>query len=155
MMDPFFSVMDILFPFIFITFFLVFVIIFGINIAAAISPKFRARLMARNVKAVKHMSEYSKDDLQEIQENFGEAHINAQTNIIDDNEAKLRNISDKSADINYHAIKSTSEAIASGVSEGLKSENVAYNTTKKVYCKHCGARIDADSVYCKECGQKQ
>ena len=27
--------------------------------------------------------------------------------------------------------------------------------TNKVYCKHCGASIDADSKFCKICGKEQ
>ena len=38
--------------------------------------------------------------------------------------------------------------ITQGIKEGL-SEN------ETVYCKHCGAQIDADSSFCKKCGKQQ
>lgn len=38
--------------------------------------------------------------------------------------------------------------ITKGIKEGL-SEN------ETVYCKHCGAQIDADSSFCKKCGKQQ
>ncbi len=36
---------------------------------------------------------------------------------------------------------------ASAVREGLAGDTV--------YCKHCGAKIDADSKFCKACGKEQ
>ena len=151
-MDIFFNFMDLFFPVFFILFLVVFFIVFGTSIASFISPKFRGKLMARNIRAVKHMSDYSKEDLQDIQENLQASIIDAQSNVINEHEDQLRDLSDKSADINHDAIKSVASAVASGISSGLNSPS---SNTKKIYCKHCGACIDADSTFCKQCGKRQ
>ena len=149
--DNFFNIMDSIFPIIFILFGLIFLVAFITSVASFISPKFRGKLMARNVKAVKHMSDYSKEDLQGIQENIQSATIEAQSNIINEYDDQLRNIASKTADISHDAIKSTASAIASGISSGLNNSS----DVKKIYCKYCGARIDADSTFCKQCGKRQ
>lgn len=70
--------------------------------------------------------------------------INAQKNVLDENEEDLRNISNKSADINSDAIKTVAHSIKEGFTQ---------NDT--VYCKYCGAVIDSDSKFCKKCGKEQ
>lgn len=66
-----------------------------------------------------------------------------QNNIINNNEDILRETANKTADIHKGAVKT----IVHSVKEGLSDDNT-------VYCKHCGAQIDADSSFCKKCGKQ-
>ena len=61
------------------------------------------------------------------------------------NESKedLTDIATSSAEITSEAVTLTARA----VSEGFYGD--------KVFCKECGAKIDADSKFCRECGTKQ
>ena len=58
------------------------------------------------------------------------------------NKEELTEIANTSAEINKEAVTT----IASAVSEGLGD---------KMFCKHCGKRIDADSKFCSFCGKEQ
>ena len=58
------------------------------------------------------------------------------------NKDALKEIANTSAEINKEAVAT----IASAVSEGLG---------EKMFCKHCGKRIDADSKFCSFCGKEQ
>ena len=58
------------------------------------------------------------------------------------NKDALKEIANTSAEINKEAVAT----IASAVSEGLG---------EKLFCKHCGKRIDADSKFCSFCGKEQ
>ena len=86
----------------------------------------------------------SKKGMEKQLTKYMEVAVNAQNNIINNNEEKLKNISNKTADINKDAIKTTAHAIK----EGLTEDDI-------IYCKHCGAVIDADSKFCKSCGKEQ
>ncbi len=57
------------------------------------------------------------------------------------NKEDLKDISTQAADIRSEAIKNTAKSIKDGIKDTM-------------YCKECGAVIDADSKYCKECGKK-
>lgn len=59
------------------------------------------------------------------------------------NKENLTDIANISADIYDEAIAHTAKAIKKGVEE------------EKIYCKHCGAKIDADSKFCNKCGKEQ
>ena len=59
----------------------------------------------------------------------------------EENKEDLSSIASTGAEIMSDAITKT----ASALSEGL-------NQTK--FCKHCGARIDADSRFCSDCGKE-
>lgn len=74
---------------------------------------------------------------------YGGVAARAQNNIINNNEDILKETANKTADINKDAVKT----IAHSVKEGFLD-----NST--VYCKHCGAEIDADSTFCKKCGKQ-
>ena len=50
-------------------------------------------------------------------------------------------IANNSAEITSDAVSKTANAIANGVQ-------------KTMFCKHCGARIDADSTFCSQCGKE-
>ncbi len=114
-------------------------IVFIIVVAMLISPKLRGKMMARQVKSMKYMLDESKEDL----ENMGKTAINVKKNIVGDNEESLKEISEKEGDIAAIGIEKKVRAIKKGL---LKDE---------MYCKHCGASIDADSKFCKKCGKEQ
>ena len=61
--------------------------------------------------------------------------------IQEENKDDLTAIANNSAEIMSDAVSKTANAIANGVQ-------------KTMFCKHCGARIDADSTFCSRCGKK-
>ena len=63
--------------------------------------------------------------------------------VLDKNKEDLKDIASMHADIQSEAIKKTAEAVKEGISE------------KKIFCKHCGSSIDADSKFCSKCGKEQ
>lgn len=110
------------------------------------SSKSRAKMMSKQVQAMKHMVDYSKDDLEDMMTSLGGITANVQNNIVNQNEDILRNVASKTADINKEAIETTVGAIK----RGWDTKNDA-----TIFCKHCGEKIDADSVFCKSCGKQQ
>lgn len=64
--------------------------------------------------------------------------------IVNDNKDDLTDIANTSADIYNDAITQTTRAIKKGLTE-----------EKSMFCKHCGAKIDADSKFCNKCGKEQ
>jgi uncharacterized membrane-anchored protein YhcB (DUF1043 family) len=114
-------------------------IIFILVIVMFISPKFRGKMMARQVKSMKYMLDESKEDL----EAMGGTAINVKKNIIDDNEDSLKDLSRKEGEIAGIGIEKKARAVRKGLLEG------------EMYCKHCGREIDTDSKFCKHCGKEQ
>ncbi len=110
------------------------------------SSKARAKMMSKQVKAMKHMVDYTKEDLEDLMTDLGSVSANVQNNIVNENEDILRNVASKTADINKDAIETTVGAIKNGW-EG--------NSNSTIYCKYCGKKIDANSVFCKYCGKQQ
>lgn len=62
--------------------------------------------------------------------------------IQEENKEDLTAIANNNAEIMRDAISTTASAIADGVK-------------KTMFCKHCGAKIDADSKFCSSCGKEQ
>lgn len=119
------------------------ILIFILTIVLIFSSKFRGKLMSKQIKAVKNMTDYSKDDIENIMTNLGNISVNAQNNIVTENEETLKNIADKQANINKDSITTISKAIKDGFSK------------ETIFCKHCGSVIDEDSTFCKYCGKEQ
>ena len=111
-----------------------------------LSPKSRAKMMSKQLKTMKHMVDYSKEDLEDLMTDLGGISANAQNNIVTENEDVLRNAVNKTVDINKDAIEKTVGAIRNGWSD---------NKSSSVYCKYCREKIDADSIFCKTCGKQQ
>ena len=128
----------------FVVFGVIFVVIFGFAIATMFSSKLRGKMMSNHVKAMRHMTDMSKEDMKHITTTLGDVAVNARSNIINNNEDLLRDMANKQADINKGAVKTTFSAIR----EGLQGDST-------MFCKHCGASIDADSTFCKKCGKEQ
>ena len=120
---------------------LIFFILF--TFAMLFSPKLRGKFLSRQIKSLKYMVEDSKDDLTDITTTASNAMINAEKNILDQNEDTLKNIATRKADISSIGIEKTARAIKNGL------------TKDDIYCKHCGLSIDSDSSFCKHCGKEQ
>lgn len=118
-------------------------ITFVLMIALMISPKLRGKLMSRQIKATKHMMDYSKEDLKDILSTSADIGIKAEKEILDNNEETMEDNVTRKANINKKGIEITTNAIKEGL------------TRSKIYCKHCGKLIDDDSKFCKSCGKEQ
>ena len=118
-------------------------ITFVLMIALMISPKLRGKLMSRQIKATKHTMDYSKEDLKDILSTSADIGINAEKEILDNNEETMEDNVTRKANINKKGIEITTNAIKEGL------------TRSKIYCKHCGKLIDDDSKFCKSCGKEQ
>lgn len=118
-------------------------ITFIMTIALMVSPKLRGKLMSRQIKTTKHMMDYSKEDLKDILSTSADIGINAEKEILDNNEETMEDNVTRKANINKKGIEITANAIK----EGLNGS--------KIYCKHCGKLIDEDSKFCKSCGKEQ
>lgn len=119
------------------------VLIFIFTIALMVSPKLRGKWMSKQIEATKHMMEYSKDDLKDILSTSKSVEVNAEKEILDNNEEIMKDNVKRNANINKEGIEITAKAIKDGL------------TNNKVYCKYCGKLIDSDSKYCKVCGREQ
>lgn len=139
-----FELISSIMPVMFIIIFAIAGFIFLFVMINMFSPKARGKMMSKQIEAMKHMTNYSRDDIEDVITTLGNVSANAQNNIINQNEDILKNIATKQANINKDAIKTTVGAIKEGFSD---------NNT--VFCKHCGSVIDADSRFCKVCGKEQ
>lgn len=111
--------------------------------AMMFSPKLRGKMMSRQVKALKHMTDYSKEDLESIAKESAGVAIRSKKGILDENEEILNEIADRETEIEARQIKKKVRAIKEGLEEDT------------IYCKHCGKQIDSDSKFCKRCGKEQ
>lgn len=119
------------------------VLTFIFTIALMVSPKLRGKWMSKQIEATKHMMEYSEDDLKDILSTSKRVEVNAEKEILDNNEETMKDNVTRKANINKEGIEITAKAIKEGL------------TNNKVYCKYCGKLIDSDSKYCKVCGRSQ
>ena len=55
----------------------------------------------------------------------------------------MKDIANTSAEINAEAVTTIAHAAAEGFARDT------------VFCKECGAKIDADSKFCRQCGTRQ
>ena len=82
--------------------------------------------MSKQIEATKHMMEYSKDDLKDILSTSKSVEVNAEKEILDNNEEIMKDNVTRKANINKEGIEITAKAIKEGL------------TNNKVYCKVCG-----------------
>ena len=75
-------------------------ITFVLMIALMISPKLRGKLMSSQIKAAKHMMDYSKEDLKDILSTSADIGINAEKEILDNNEETMEDNVTRKANIN-------------------------------------------------------
>lgn len=114
--------------------------VFIFTIALLFSPKLRGKLMSHQIKSLKHMTDYSKEDLEEISNNI----ISVKKQILDNNEDKLKEMNFKEAQIEKEGLKVK-----------LNTIREELLTPGNLFCKHCGQSIPSDSKFCKYCGKKQ
>ncbi len=137
--------MDILFYIVPIFIGLVAIFIF----ATILSPKLRGKILSSQIRATKHMLDYSKEDLQDLMTTTASMGIDAEKAILDKKEDTMRNNATRKANINKDSIEITTKAI----NDGLTNSNVSNQNTK--YCKECGKKIPSDAKFCAYCGEKQ
>lgn len=137
--------MDILFYIVPIFIGLVAIFIF----ATILSPKLRGKILSSQIRATKHMLDYSKEDLQDLMTTTASMGIDAEKAILDKKEDTMRNNATRKANINKDSIEITTKAIK----DGLTNSNVSNQNTK--YCKECGKKIPSDAQFCAYCGEKQ
>lgn len=123
-------------------------ITFIFTIALIFSPKLRGKMMSKQIKATKHMLDYTKDDLQDLMTTSATMGIDTEKTILDKNEDTLRNNVIRKANINKEGIEITTKAIK----DGLSSESENKNTK---YCIECGKKIPTDAKFCLYCGKEQ
>ena len=111
--------------------------------AMIFSPKLRGKMMSQQVKALRHMTDFSKEDLGSIIKESAGMAIRTKKQILDENGELLEEIADRETDIEARQIKKKVRAIKEGLEEDSS------------YCKHCGMLIDSDSKFCKRCGKEQ
>lgn len=75
--------------------------------------------------------------------NIQRTSIKTQKYIIEQNHEDLKDISSQTGEIAGAGVKPVVEAVKDGLSDD------------KIFCKHCGAEIDADSKFCSRCGKEQ
>lgn len=131
--------MDILFYIVPIFIALVFIFI----IAMIFSPKLRGKMMSQEIKATKHMLDYSKADLKDIIKTSADTKITSQKEVLDNYEDIIKENTIREANINADKIEILSKALKDGL------------TKEKKYCQECGHTIDIDAKYCSNCGHKQ
>lgn len=112
-------------------------------ILSIFSPKFQGKMMSKQIKSVKHMMDYSKDDLKELMKTTAKTGTIAEKEILDENEDIMSNNERRKANIKKEGIEVTARAIKDGL------------TSNKIYCRYCGTSIESDSRFCKNCGKEQ
>ncbi|MBO5878997.1 MAG: zinc ribbon domain-containing protein [Clostridia bacterium] len=72
------------------------------------------------------------------------ARLNAKTAKYVQSEIKddLADIATANAEINAQAVTTIAKSVKDGIEDSM-------------FCKYCGAKIDADSAFCKKCGKQQ
>lgn len=121
---------------------ILFIVIFVFALMMIFGTKTRSKMMARQMKSLRGMTDLSKEDIESLMTNLSDATIKSRKRVLEENEDDLKDIADANARINKDAVRETSKAIKDGF---------VGSTT---YCKYCGSIIDEDSVYCKNCGKK-
>ena len=59
----------------------------------------------------------------------------------------------KKIDPSVKTLSDANHVLKKDIAESVGKDAVM--TEGKMYCKHCGAEIDADSKFCNHCGQEQ
>ena len=116
---------------------------FIFTFAMIFSPKLRAKMNRLDIKAAKYTVEENKDDIADIISTTANTAIGAKNRVIDESGDSIK----RAARFETEIQKERVETIAKAVKDGLSNEET-------IFCKYCGAVIDADSVFCKKCGKE-
>ena len=100
--------------------------------------------MSRQIRATKHMVDYSKEDLEDIGTTLASTAVKTKMNILNENEENLKELANREANIKKDYVKTMASALRDGL-----------NDNDTIYCKYCGNMIDSDSTFCKHCGKEQ
>lgn len=111
------------------------------TVVSIFSPKLRAKMIKRQIRATKYMMEESQKDLEDLSSIVAQTSINSQKKILDKNEDVIRDVSVRNANIEAEAIEEKAKALKKGF------------TQDRIHCKYCGKNIDEDSEFCKFCGK--
>lgn len=135
---------DQMFSIVFIIVSVMIAAVFIFTILSFLSPKFRGKIMSRQIRATKHMVDYSKEDLEDIGTALASTAVKTKMDILNENEEDLKELANREASIKKDYVKT----MASAIHDGL-------NDNDTIYCKYCGDIIDSDSIFCKHCGKEQ
>ena len=116
---------------------------FILGLVMMFSPKFRGKLLSTQLKSLNYATHESKKDLENITYNMMSSQTKGMSHAIDETKGDIESISNDVANTTKSGIEITARAIKKGFTED-----------EKIYCKHCGAKIDKDSIFCKSCGKE-
>jgi len=120
-------------------------ILMGYIFYIGFTPRGRSKVMKRMMKnQMDMMKDMTSGEMGERLKDLSKTAINVKKSILEENEDALKEMTEMEADIKAGAIKKK----ATAVKEGFMEENT-------MFCKNCGAVIDADSKFCKKCGKEQ
>jgi hypothetical protein len=86
------------------------------------SPKFKAKLMGNQIKAVEYTVHDNKDSITHIGSDVGDIVAETGENILNKNEDKLKDISSRGAKIMEDGIETTVGAITKGISNNINKK---------------------------------
>ena len=142
--------------------------VFIFTFSMMFSPKLRGKMLSKQIETLKHMTNYSKEDLETIGTSMGDIAINTTKNIVDNNKENLKNIGTKISDITIDTTENifnkNKDKLDSIIEKGSDMSSIAVEKTVRaiknglkdtnIHCKYCGKSIDTDSKFCKNCGKK-
>lgn len=121
------------------------IILFGVIFYIGSTSMGRNKMMSRMMKnQMDMMKDMTTGDMGKTLKDLSSTAIKMKKDILEENEDSLKDIANIEANIQKGAIKTK----AGAVKEGFRGDDT-------MFCKHCGAIIDADSKFCKECGKAQ
>ena len=135
----FFSIMEYIFP-------VIFIVVFGFIIFtfySALTGKGQSMMMKRQLRRSMKVLEDNKEAIKELNKLSSEIGVDTKKTILGEMGDDLKDIASMEADIESTGLEKKAAAIKRGLTEDA------------VTCRYCGAQIDADSRYCKVCGRQQ
>lgn len=122
---------------------LMFLCVFAFAMMMMFGTKMKSKLLSKQLKSLNMATDMSKKDIENMMANLEGASISAHKGVVAEHEEDLKDIADTTARASKDAVETTARAIKKGLT-----------TDESIYCKHCGASIDADSKFCKSCGKE-
>lgn len=134
---------------------LMFVFVFGfiiINTIGIFSGKTQARMMKRNIKTLKTITDTMGEDMKDMVGSLAEL----KKDIYEEHGDTFREVAGMEAGIEAEKVRAKAQAIKDVFSDNTVSKPSYSSEPKsnKVVCQNCGSLIDSDSMYCKICGKR-
>jgi rubrerythrin len=130
------------------------VLIFFIFMAVGMfTGKTHARMMKRNIKTLKTVTDTMGDDMKDLVGNLAEM----KKDIYQAHGDTFREVASMEAEIEAEKTRAKAQAIKDVFGNEAKTTQGTYTTepkSGKVVCQNCGSLIDSDSMYCKICGKR-